>query len=82
MLDKYYTKAYGAATTTTIHLTQPYHGTGKRVIDDSSFVSVKYASELCKKELYSIMLVKTAHKGYPCKHLWEKLSGTRTVGCM
>ena len=82
MLDKYYTKAYGTATATTIHLTQPYHGTGKRVIDDSCFVSVKYASELCKKELYSIMLVKAAHKGYSYNRLWENLSGTRTVGCM
>ena len=71
MQDKDYTKAYGAITATTIHLTQPCHGTGRRVIADSWFVSVKYASELCKTGLYSIMLVKTAHKDYQCMLLGE-----------
>ena len=71
MQDKDYTKAYGAKTATTIHLTQPCHGTGRRVIADSWFVSVKYASELCKTGLYSIMLVKTAHKDYLCMLLGE-----------
>ena len=34
MKDKDHVQAYGATTATTIHLTQPYHGSGRKVIDD------------------------------------------------
>ena len=41
-----------ATTTTTIRLTQPYHGSGRRVIAEIWFGSVKCASELMKHGLY------------------------------
>ena len=56
---------YGATTAMTLHLTEPYHGSGRCVIADSWFGSVKCASELLRRGLYSIMLVKTAHKYFP-----------------
>ena len=41
MVAKDYVKPFGANTITTLQLTQPYHGTGKRDIADSWFDSVK-----------------------------------------
>ena len=63
MSTKEFVKPFGA--TTTIRLTQPYHGSGRRVIADSWFSSVKCASKLVKRVLNCIMLAKTAHKDYP-----------------
>ena len=37
---KGHVKEYGASTAITLHLTQPYHGTGRRVIADGWFESV------------------------------------------
>ena len=65
MSGKNHVREYGTTTATTLHLTDPYHGSGRCVIADSSFGSVKCASELMRKGLYSIMLVKTAHKDFP-----------------
>ena len=56
MAAKDYVKLFGATTTTTLRLTQVYHGTGKKVIADSWFGSVKSAVELLKRGLYSIMV--------------------------
>ena len=72
MAAKDYVMPFGAITATTLRLTQPYHGTGKRVIADSWSGSVKSAVELSKRGLYSIMLVKTAHKQFPRQLLGEK----------
>ena len=49
----------------TICLTGPYHGSYRRVVADSWFGSVKSAVELRKCGLFSIMLVKVAHKNFP-----------------
>ena len=46
MAAKYYLKPFGATTATALRLTQPYHGTGKRVIADCWFGSVKSAVEV------------------------------------
>ena len=46
MSGKDHVKEYGASTATTLCLTQPYHRTGRRVIADSWFGSVKCATEL------------------------------------
>ena len=43
MSTKEFVKPFGATTATTIRLTQPYHGSGCRVIADSWFGSVKCA---------------------------------------
>ena len=72
MKEKDHVKEYGATTATTIRLTAPYHGTGRRIIADSWFGSVKTAVALSKRGLYSIMLVKTAHKDFPRLYLSEK----------
>ena len=37
---KGHVKEYGASTAITLHLTQPYRGTGRRVIADGWFESV------------------------------------------
>ena len=57
-------KPFGTTTVTTIRLTQSYHDSEHREIADSWFSSVKCASELIKRGLYCIMLVKTAHKEF------------------
>ena len=69
---KDHVREYGATTATTLHLTEPYHGSGRCVIADSWFGSVKCASELMRRGLYSIMLVKTAHKDFPRQLLGEE----------
>ena len=63
-------KEYGATCATTLRLTEPWKGSGRIVIGDSWFSSVKTASKLFTENgLYSIMLVKTAHKLFPVSHL-------------
>ena len=69
---KDHVREYGATTATILHLTEPYHGSGRCVIADSWFGSVKCASELMRQGLYSIMLVKTAHKDFPRQLLGEE----------
>ena len=80
MSTKESVKPFGATTATTIRFTQPYHGSGCRVIADSWFGSVKCGSELMKHGLYCIMLVKTAHKDFPWPLLWCKEVGASWVG--
>ena len=65
MCDKKYVKGFGATTATTLQLTKTYHASGRRVIADSWFGSVKCAEALMERGLYLIMLVKTAHKDFP-----------------
>ena len=65
MCDKKYVKKFGATTATTLQLTEAYHGSGRRVIADSWFGSVKCAKALIKRRFYLIMLVKTAPKDFP-----------------
>ena len=54
-----------------IRLNRPYHGSGRRVVADSWFGSVKSAVELRKRGLFSLMLVKTTHKKFPRTPLGE-----------
>ena len=61
-------KPFRTTTARVIWLTQPYYSIRRRAFADSWFSSVKSAVELLKKGLYSIMLVKTAHKQFP-RHL-------------
>ena len=53
-------------------LTQPYHGSGRCIVADSWFSSVKSASKLVRQGLHSIMLVKTTHKDFPRQLLGEE----------
>ena len=71
MKNKDHVQEYGATTATTLCLIRPYHGSGRRVVADSWSSSVKSAVELRKRGLFSIMLVKTAHKNFPRTLLGE-----------
>lgn len=73
MKDKRYTKELGATTATCLRLTEAYKGSGRIIMADSWFGSVKSVIALMKEHgLYSIMLVKTAHKEFPRELLSEK----------
>ena len=65
MAEKEFVDEYGATTATTLRLTAAYHGTGRIIVADSWFGSLKTAIALMKHGLYCNMLVKTAHKGFP-----------------
>lgn len=65
MSGKKWQRDLGAGTATTLRLTEPWHGTGRIVVGDSWFGSVKTAVELRKRGLYFLGMVKTAHKNYP-----------------
>ena len=65
MSEKEFLDEYGATTTTTLRLTAAYHGTGRIIVADSWFGSLKNAIALMKRGLYCNRLVKTAHKGFP-----------------
>ena len=65
MVEKEFVDQYGATTATTLRLTAAYHGTGRIIVADSWFGSLKTAIALMKHGLYCNMLVKTAHKGFP-----------------
>ena len=71
MREKDHVLEYGATTAAVLRLTKDYRGSGRTVIADSWFGSVKSASALMNAGLYSIMLVKTAHKNYPRELLNE-----------
>ena len=63
---------FGATTAAALRLSQPYWGTGRVVFQDSWFGSVKTCEELLKKGLYSVGVVKTAHKNFPKVLLADK----------
>ena len=65
MAEKEFADEYGATTATTLRLTAAYHGTGRIIVADSWFGSLKTVIALIKCGLYCNMLVKTAHKGFP-----------------
>lgn len=65
MAAKEYADGLGATAATSVRLPEPYHGSGRIIIADSWFGSVKTVGELRNRGLYSIMIVKTAHKQYP-----------------
>ena len=74
MATKEHVDRVGATTATCLRLTEPWKGTGRIVVGDSWFGSVKSAKELLEANgLYSIMLVKTAYKNYPKSLLREKM---------
>ena len=65
MKEKEFTGLLGATAATCLRLTKAWKGTGRVVIGDSWFGSVKSAINLMKiNGVYSILLVKTAHKLY------------------
>ena len=72
----------GATTATPLRLTEPWHGSGRIVVGDSWFGSVKTALNLRKNGLHFIGQVKTAHKKFPkkgLKDLCPEERGSHTV---
>lgn len=73
MKNKEYVDEFGASTATCLRLTKHWSSSGRVVVGDSWFGSVKSAVQLMRKHgLYSILLVKTAHKLYPKEMLNER----------
>ncbi len=64
---------YGHTTATTLRLTKPYWGKGYVVVGDAWFGSVKCAYELLKRETFSVMNVKNAHKFFPKAEIRAKM---------
>ncbi|KAG8302911.1 hypothetical protein J6590_020665 [Homalodisca vitripennis] len=62
MKNKKWQKDFGAGTATTLRLTEPWHGTGRIVVGDSWFSSVKTSIQLKERGM-----VKTAYRNYPLK---------------
>ena len=56
---------YGATCATTLRLKSDTHGTRRIVIADSWFENVKITIALKECGLYSVVLVKTAHRRFP-----------------
>ena len=81
MATKDHVQEYGATCATTLRLSESIKGTGRVVVGDSWFGSVKTAVALKKIGLYSILLVKTAHANYPKELLnTHKLARGEWVG--
>ena len=73
MADKEYVKEYGATAACCLRITAPWKGSGRIVVGDSWFGSVKTCVQLFNiNGLYSNLIVKTAHKKYPREMLREK----------
>ena len=61
-----HTPAYGPGTALLLRLSEPWRGSGRLVVADSAFASVKAAVALKKiNGLYFHGLVKTAHVRFP-----------------
>lgn len=65
MQKKRWQQELGAGTATTLRLTETWHGSGRIVVGDSWFGSVKTAVELMNRGLFFMGMVKTAHRNYP-----------------
>jgi hypothetical protein len=65
---KEYAGDFGHGTAVTLRLTKPWHGSGRLVVADSAFASVKTAVRMRKVGMHFIGMVKTAHSKYPKKY--------------
>jgi hypothetical protein len=72
------TKKYsklGEGTAVTLRLTEPYWATGRTVVTDSAFGSVKCAAQLAARGTFIMAMVKTAHKEFPLEYLKRWTAG-------
>ena len=70
MRQRPYTGRYGAGTALLLRLGESLRGSGRVIVADSAFASVKSACVLKKNlGLYFHGLVKTAHRMFPKKYL-------------
>jgi hypothetical protein len=68
-----YCDRYQKSTALTLRLVEPFFATGRIVVADSWFGSVQTALALYEHGLYSILNVKTAHKGFPITELFREV---------
>lgn len=72
MAQREYHSTYGSGTSLLLRLAKPWKGSGRLVVADSAFASVKTAVALKNHlGLYFHGLVKTAHRKFPKKYLNE-----------
>ena len=72
MRTRTFVREYGSGTALLLRLSQAWKGSGRLVVADSAFASVKSAIALkCTNGLYFHGLVKTAHRKFPKKWLNE-----------
>ena len=69
MAQKEYQAEHGGGCAITLRLTKKYFGSGRVIIGDSAFASVKTLIQLHRVGLYFIGLVKTAHRLFPKQFL-------------
>ena len=75
MKKRLHNARYGAGTSLLLRLCEPYKGSGRLLVDDSAFASVKSACALkTHLGMYFHGLVKTAHKFFPKKFSLDKTS--------
>ncbi len=75
---KEYREEVGQSTAVTLRLCKPWKGTGRVVVADSYFGSCQTAEWLMDElGLYSILAVKTGHRGFPKKELIEHVRGQK-----
>ena len=79
MQNKDFVNELGATTACSLRLTKPYWGTGRTVIADAWFGSVKCAIQLRNRGLYSIMVVKNNSMYFPNSLLEKILETTQQV---
>ncbi|KAF4136960.1 Transposase IS4, partial [Phytophthora infestans] len=83
--QKAYNAEFGEGTAVVLRLAQPYAGSGRTVVADSAFASVKTLVQLnSMMGLYFMGMVKTATREYPMAYLksWSSVSwprGSHTV---
>ena len=71
MQEREYVREYGAVTSLLLRLSANWHGTGRLIVTDSAFASVKSVVALKSRGLYFMGLVKTAHRKFPKK--WTQI---------
>lgn len=72
MSKKMWQKDFGAGTATTLRLLEPWFGSGRIVLGDSWFASVKTAVQLYERGLFFMGIVKTATKKFPLKEIRDR----------
>ncbi|NBX97284.1 hypothetical protein EBQ81_00260, partial [bacterium] len=71
--NKEWYSEYKATTACTLRLTKQWHGTGRVVVGDAWFGSVRTVEELRNRGLYAVMCVKQGCSGYPRAELRASL---------
>ncbi|OQR85202.1 hypothetical protein ACHHYP_20598 [Achlya hypogyna] len=73
--SKQFHQQYGSGTSSVLRLSQEYFGSGRTVVADSAFASVKTLLALKKSGLFFMGMVKTAHREFPKSVLQQWADG-------